>query len=395
MISSFGRDQADPWDQYKFACQTNWQVENHRWHLLYNYLVATSVLILAWSGVFVLTPDGESDLATLRAVVVAILPAAGLALSVGWALVEYRAGCYVALTIDALKDAQKRISGVPPTLHFHSAAEKVWEKNDKLGWGVGWAIRSARSERFTVAVPALFAVVFFVLFVAGSPWIYTLGRGTPNVIEWLNGNQGAVQAMTSVSTLIVTVILVLITRSYAQSTRAQVDESTKMREAALKPYIHLVDIRLVGETPQPISRFGIRLEVVFLNIGAGPALSTRIFVVHPQLTFEPSPNAYSLGPENRMHNLALELIRGIGDGEELNPRGTLVAKYRDLYGKWWQTTSPLEFTLEQDDHGRPRCKGVTLVHQMSRLDEIDPPKEVIVGTYTIPLDKHIDWGPYA
>jgi hypothetical protein len=75
---------------YQTASQQWTHAEQIRWTLLYNYLMASTILLLAWSAVF-----APSDHSFEKAVVLALLAFAGISLSALWVALGLRATGFV------------------------------------------------------------------------------------------------------------------------------------------------------------------------------------------------------------------------------------------------------------------------------------------------------------
>ena len=141
------------------------------------------------------------------------------------------------------------------------------------------------------------------------------------MIDWLNSNSGAVNA-------ILAAILVVITGVYAYLTRRQVLESKALREMAMRPAlvvtaeIHEIHINL----------FNFRVE----NIGGGAAHSIRLR----------TSREFMIGNDRPLHELGL-FKRGIpllGPGRNIE---TFLANAIEMYQEPQQ--EPLEVTAEYED----------------------------------------------
>lgn len=69
------------------------------------------------------------------------------------------------------------------------------------------------------------------------------------MIEWLNANAGAIQAGSGLVIVVLTAVLVWVTKRYAETTdlyaetaKRQYDEMVAAREAGVRPYIQVLDV---------------------------------------------------------------------------------------------------------------------------------------------------------
>lgn len=169
------------------------------------------------------------------------------------------------------------------------------------------------------------------------------------MIEWLNTNAGAVQALAAVGTFILTVVLAAATVWYAKSAKDQIDELQIARTAAVEPYVRAAPMRLNigfedsgGRWPEPqrVMTFTVRLT----NLGLGPAIDIRAWLDVPvgiQLT--------SVGPSNLASGQTQELIVHVSPTHlealvsQFPLQTTFRVGYGDLLNRWWLTTA--EVTL--------------------------------------------------
>lgn len=193
------------------------------------------------------------------------------------------------------------------------------------------------------------------------------------MIEWLNDNSGAVQA-------IAVVVLVIVTAVYAVAARRQADASVKMaeemREQRLsegRPYL-LIDLKdstpdvvkrrlAKGESIQDFYPTSLKLEV--RNEGRGPAKDVRATTVHPKMTFFDERRGYllkdmswefdlSCAPLYR-HLIPPRALRDWLADRQIHPAapigsplGVLIA-YSDMNGRGWVSYLELEYDCETDD----------------------------------------------
>lgn len=81
--------------------------EETRWSLLYNYFMASSILLLAWAGVFTTRPSWD------RKIVLLILSGSGLVVSVIWIFLVYRANGFVHAYAQLGERLERSITGTP------------------------------------------------------------------------------------------------------------------------------------------------------------------------------------------------------------------------------------------------------------------------------------------
>ncbi len=155
------------------AATHHWaHAEQIRWTLLYNYLMASTILLLAWATVFA----GNHTSVPATAVLV-LLSLAGASVSAIWILLGRRASAFVekyALGGRALENCLKpdlSSAAANPSSYvgpFTSAHElrKDFEKGTKKG---DWA-RVTQTHRVVAAVPIIFLVLYLVLLVISLTW---------------------------------------------------------------------------------------------------------------------------------------------------------------------------------------------------------------------------------
>jgi hypothetical protein len=166
------------------------------------------------------------------------------------------------------------------------------------------------------------------------------------IVDWLNQNAGAVQALAAIGTPVLTVVLAAATVWYAKSAKEQIEELRKARTAAVEPYVRIPSMRLeifwnrslVGTSDR--TERNLLFEAPLANLGPGPALDIRPWLELPmgiQVDYE--------GPSN------------LGSGEESKavirvspahfealvtrfPYATAMRVwYRDLLDRQWLTSS--------------------------------------------------------
>lgn len=89
------------------------------------------------------------------------------------------------------------------------------------------------------------------------------------MIDWLNENSGAVQAIAVVVLAVVTLVYALKTRDIAQATERQARAGVKMVEAVLTPVLE----PRIEETREALLGTVTSVQVNYQNMGEGPAVS--------------------------------------------------------------------------------------------------------------------------
>jgi hypothetical protein len=145
-------------------------------------------------------------------------------------------------------------------------------------------------------------------------------------IDWLNDNSGAVQALGSITPVVVTAVLVGVTGVYAWSTRRMAREMADTRRDSLRP---IIGIRQLA-APNLFSTAGSK------NYGVGPALDVWFLCL-----------AGETGKENRIAVLPADFDgRALRRGEWTGGSWPLLVDqvsreakvyYRDVLGDEWTT----------------------------------------------------------
>lgn len=144
------------------AVNQHWaHAEQERWAILYNFLMASTILLLAWAAVF------ASTASTFRTVVLVGLAAAGAAVSLLWVTIVCRVNTFIRIygELGERVEAQLGIGAVGP---FHAGERLRFEERQHPKDGAlmdRWG-RKLVSRQFVVAVPLLFAFIYLVLLLA-------------------------------------------------------------------------------------------------------------------------------------------------------------------------------------------------------------------------------------
>jgi len=124
------------------------------------------------------------------------------------------------------------------------------------------------------------------------------------VIDWLNDNSGAVQAVATVILVAVTLAYVLLTRSINRNAAKQADASRKMADEmhkqgldADRPYL-LIEAQSLGNVQwkevesldaadaDPCSAYPKAMSCLILNAGRGPAKEVAVGAIHPLVAYQ-------------------------------------------------------------------------------------------------------------
>jgi hypothetical protein len=139
---------------YQTASQQWTHAEQLRWTLLYNYLMASTILLLAWSAVF-----ASADHSSEKAAVLALLAFAGTGLSALWVALGLRATGFVRKYASAGRDleaAMIQAAGItPPNSPFTVAAQHRE--------AIAGLARGASSAVVLLVVPTVFLFIYIVL----------------------------------------------------------------------------------------------------------------------------------------------------------------------------------------------------------------------------------------
>jgi hypothetical protein len=140
-----------------------WQhSEQIRWTLFNNFILAQTVLVLAWSTVFA---SGLADIGStwrFKIAVLVLLSLAGATVSVLWAAIASRANRYHELHF--ISKARESEKWLPPEYRFFEEASKL-QATDR-GLGV-----AGRSSAVQLAVPWVFFALHSVLLFASALWV--------------------------------------------------------------------------------------------------------------------------------------------------------------------------------------------------------------------------------
>jgi hypothetical protein len=123
--------------------------EQIRWTLLYNFLMASTILLLAWATIFV----AANPCASARRPVLIAFAIAGLVLSIAWVGIVLRSGRFV----DMYASLGHKTEEGPPAVRGPFTAADLLRPEIKGFSGV------ARSSRVLLAVPSVFGLLYLYL----------------------------------------------------------------------------------------------------------------------------------------------------------------------------------------------------------------------------------------
>lgn len=191
-----------------------------------------------------------------------------------------------------------------------------------------------------------------------------------DVVDWLNKNSGAVQAIATVVLVLVTAFYVILTWSISKKAGKQAEASMKMaqemeraREASLRPV-------LLIEPEESEGRGTIRKAVAaergdfdesipcdLCNVGPGPALNVRLNVKGLDSDFERELIHLAGDGRPRREYLRLEVDPDLSKGQE--ETRIIRVEYEDVYGN--RFSSLLTVRLDPQ-HRRPLYQLLLLEH---------------------------------
>jgi len=126
--------------------------EQIRWTAIYNYLVASTVFLLAWATIF--SGGSRGALSRLLLVVFAVV---GLLLSLIWAVLGYRASRLAA--------SYSRLGRKIETDHGVSVDQAPFLAANAWHVRLPWWSRLVRTGYLSMAIPVIFAALYVVLLV--------------------------------------------------------------------------------------------------------------------------------------------------------------------------------------------------------------------------------------
>ena len=168
-----------------------------------------------------------------------------------------------------------------------------------------------------------------------------------DVVDWLNKNSGAVQALATVFLVLLTTVYVVFTQKLAASAKEQAEATVRMareaeraREESVRPFLL---IQPVVETDRATSRelitlgylagqkeFPDVLECDLLNVGRGPALNVTLELMGPYGNTDKRLVQFDAGKE--LSKLPFRLEAGSDLNRKRSDARFIRIDYEDLLG---------------------------------------------------------------
>ena len=143
------------------AINHHWaHAEQERWSILYNFLMASTILLLAWATLFGATQS------TIKTVVLALLSLGGIAISGLWITIGCRVNTFIKRYGELGEEAEVRL-GIGEIGPFHGGEGlRREERRSETGADIlEWVGSLIPSRYFVVIIPSVFALIYLVLFV--------------------------------------------------------------------------------------------------------------------------------------------------------------------------------------------------------------------------------------
>lgn len=146
---------------YQGLIQLLVHAEQERWAILYNFLTANTILILAWAALFVARmPQPDTQRFAL-----ACMAGTGFVISILWLLIETRANAFVR-GYGELGEATEDLLGIGEMGAFHRGeAVRNAPTTFSFRTAITWGAHFLPSRHFLQIVPGLFAAVHLVFLV--------------------------------------------------------------------------------------------------------------------------------------------------------------------------------------------------------------------------------------
>ena len=202
------------------------------------------------------------------------------------------------------------------------------------------------------------------------------------MIDWLNDNSGAVQALAAVvivATLLVVLYQAVQTRKQADATELTVEEMREQRLSGDRPLllVDLLDYKgngkiLGGASAEECHPTSMSFRIT--NVGPGPAIQVEMTGLHPNTHYwRSAPKGYLLKGESIEFDAETSIYpptgRGLSDcleqcGLGADPRYSLgfAARFKDAHGRIWLAWMGFDYDTDVDDDG----DGVWWIEQGSQ-----------------------------
>ena len=145
------------------ALNRHWvHAEQERWTILNNFLLASTILLLAWAALF------GASASVKKGVALILLSVAGLGLSVLWVAISSRASIFVDLYCRMGEDIEEELSlGDGP---FTKAKDDIRDRGrvesrltGRVDLLINWIGSKIKSRVFVIVVPGVFGLIYVLL----------------------------------------------------------------------------------------------------------------------------------------------------------------------------------------------------------------------------------------
>lgn len=248
---------------YQIANDQWAHAEQLRWTVLYNFLVASTILLLGWAAVFAIDTSSSTKTGIL-----AVFCVAGLCLSLGWLALGIRASGFVKHHADKATELE---AALPPDWRLFREIEEY--RRGLRGFQARIATRHA-----VKLVPLVFFISYLVLL-----WLSVRGDAiAPHGVVSSGGSQTDVW----LEILVLSITAALVAWYAVETTRLR-RESGRQTENALRPAIvpifeeaqgrHILKVKNVGNA----TAFNVRIQPIHHEFGKPNVL------IHHETRFNP------------------------------------------------------------------------------------------------------------
>jgi len=145
-----GHDEAQAVSTVYQVLAQHWaHAEQIRWTLLYNYSMASTILLLAWAAMFTAASGAG------KRIVLLTLAAAGFLVTLLWLVLQIRANGFVHMYESAALEAERQLAPSFPGSFQHSQRYRN---------SFGWIKKNLGTRRVAPIVLGIFAILYLVLF---------------------------------------------------------------------------------------------------------------------------------------------------------------------------------------------------------------------------------------
>ncbi len=185
------------------------------------------------------------------------------------------------------------------------------------------------------------------------------------MMDWLNDNSGALQAIAVIVLAVFTFLYALMTALISRDTRRQANEIRQQRLDERRPVllIDLSDYRGKMAVPSSDDAYPNEIKVRITNVGSGPAIDVDVTAIHPKARYgRTEARGYLLPNESMTYETGESPYpaasgRGLADllrdcGVEVDPDHSvgLVARYRDEHERPWIAWMALKYDWFEADN---------------------------------------------